>query len=184
MCACIKVELVFMFDRLRAEREAVMAEAIFGGKMQTILMVCLGNICRSPMAEGAVRRKAAARGMTLTIDSAGTGGWHSGDAPDPRAIKVCGQYGVDITSFRARQIVAQDFRRFDLILALDGSNLMHLHQIAPPDETEKIRLFGEYAGVGGVVDPYYGSLNGFDDCWKQIERAADGLLDAMQSGRV
>lgn len=152
--------------------------------MQKILMVCLGNICRSPMAEGAMRHKAAQRGMELTIDSAGTGGWHSGEAPDPRSMEVCHRYGVDISGLRARQIAPEDFRRFDLILALDGSNLLHLQQIAPDETAEKLRLFGDYAGIGGVADPYYGNLNGFDDCWKQIERAADGLLNAMQSGQV
>ena len=152
--------------------------------MQKILMVCLGNICRSPMAEGAVRHKTAERGIDLTVDSAGTGGWHSGEAPDPRSVQVCRKYGVDIASLRARQIIGEDFRRFDLILALDGSNLLHLQQIVPEDAADKLRLFGEFAGIGGVADPYYGNLNGFDDCWKQIDRPADGLLDALQSGRV
>ena len=152
--------------------------------MQKLLMVCLGNICRSPMAEGAVRQKAATRGMALTVDSAGTGGWHSGEAPDPRSVHVARQYGVNTAALRARQIGLDDFRRFDLILALDGSNLMHLQQIVPAEAADKLRLFGDFAGIGGVADPYYGNLSGFDDCWKQIERAADGLLDALESGQV
>ena len=136
------------------------------------------------MAEGAVRRKAAERGMAISVDSAGTGGWHSGDAPDPRAVQVARHYGVDIAALRARQIRVEDFRQFDLILALDGSNLMHLQRLAPAEEVGKLRLFGDFAGIGGVPDPYYGSLSGFDDCWKQIERAADGLLDALVAGQV
>lgn len=152
--------------------------------MQTILTVCLGNICRSPMAEGAVRKAAAARGIALTVDSAGTGGWHSGDRPDQRAIQICQQHGVDISGQRARQIEAADFARFDLILALDGANLIHLQQLAPPEAAHKIRLFGDFAGIGGVADPYYGDMTGFADCWNQIDRAADALLDAMQAGQV
>ena len=152
--------------------------------MQNVLMVCLGNICRSSMAEGAVRHHAQARGVALTVDSAGTGGWHSGDAPDPRSIQICNKYGVDIAQQRARQIGLEDFRRFDLILALDGANLLHLQHIAPSEEAHKIRLFGEYADIGGVPDPYYGDLNGFEDCWRQIDRAAQAFLDAVQSGKV
>lgn len=152
--------------------------------MQKLLMVCLGNICRSPMAEGAVRHAAAARGMAVSVDSAGTGGWHSGEAPDLRSIQICRQHGIDITMQRARQIESADFDDFDLILALDGANLMHLQQIAPPDATAKIRLFGEFAGVGSVADPYYGGAEGFVDCWQQIVRGADGLLDALQKGEV
>ena len=131
-----------------------------------------------------MRRGAAARGMDVSVDSAGTGGWHSGEAPDPRSIAVCRQFGVDISDQRARQIQAADFCDFDLILALDGSNLMHLQQLVPAEAATKLRPFGEFSGVGGVADPYYGGQEGFVDCWRQIERAADGLLDAMQSGQV
>ena len=131
-----------------------------------------------------MRHHAEARGLALTLDSAGTGGWHAGEAPDPRSIQTCRKYGVDIADQRARQIVAEDFRRFDLILALDGANLMQLQHMVPPDLEDKIRLFGDYAGIGGVADPYYGDLDGFEECWTEIDRAAIAFLDALQSGQV
>lgn len=152
--------------------------------MQKLLIVCLGNICRSPMAEGAVRHVAAARGLDLMVDSAGTGGWYAGEAPDPRSIDVCRKQGVDITQLRARQITVQDFHRFDLVLAMDGANLLQLQNLAPSEFANKIHLFGAFAGVGGVADPYYGGLDGFVDCWQQIERATHALLDTIESGQV
>jgi protein-tyrosine phosphatase len=94
--------------------------------MTSILFVCLGNICRSPMAEGALRQAAAQRGIDLTIDSAGTGGWHVGDPPDPRAIATARARGVDLSGLRGRVVRAEDFHRFDLIVALDRSNLQGL----------------------------------------------------------
>lgn len=152
--------------------------------MKKILMVCLGNICRSPMAEGAVRHAAAARGIALEVDSAGTGGWHVGEAPDPRAIAICQSNGVAIGDLRARQIAAEDFTRFDAIFALDGANLIQLQQMAPPEAATNIWLFGEFSDIGSVADPYYGDANSFDDCWRQIDRAAQALVEAIGNGEV
>jgi protein-tyrosine phosphatase len=144
-----------------------------------ILFVCLGNICRSPLADGALRHKVAQRGLGWTVDSAGTGGWHAGDAPDARALAVAGRHGVDIAGLRARQVRADDFVRFDLILAMDHDNLAGLHAIAPPDHSADVRLALDL--VGGregqaVADPYYGDARGFDATWRDAQAIATAVL--------
>ena len=131
-----------------------------------VLCVCLGNICRSPMAEGALRRVLAAEHH---VDSAGTGAWHAGNPPDPRGLATARRRGYDNSAQRARQVTADDFRTFDLILAMDASNLETLQQIAPPDTTARIRMF--HPG-GDVPDPYYGGDSGFDTVLDMIEEAA------------
>ena len=149
-----------------------------------ILFVCLGNICRSPMAEGVFRRVAEEAGMLdrFEIDSAGMGDWHKGEAPDHRAQKAALDRGVDISGQSARKVEPEDFDDYDLVLAMDGSNIDDLYEIAPHAARTKIRRFLSYAphlGVEDVPDPYYGGTAGFDHALDLIEAAAQGLLDAL-----
>jgi protein-tyrosine phosphatase len=152
---------------------------------QSILFVCLGNICRSPLAEGVFRSVLAERGMAddFVIDSAGMGDWHLGQAPDPRAIAVAKAHGLDISGQRARGIRPEDFRRFDLILGMDRKNVRELHEIAPAAFRNKIHLFPDYAGsdTKEVPDPYYGDAAGFAETYHLIRAAAEGLADKMAS---
>ncbi|RCW79436.1 low molecular weight protein-tyrosine-phosphatase [Paracoccus lutimaris] len=148
----------------------------------SVLFVCMGNICRSPLAEGAMRAAAADAGLAVRIDSAGTGAWHSGEAPDPRAQEVAARDGVDISGQRARQVTAQDFRDFDHIVAMDLSNLANLRKIAPKDGRARLSLMLDHVpGREGksVADPYYGSDSGFDATWHDVRAGARGLLAAM-----
>lgn len=151
-----------------------------------LLFVCLGNICRSPMAEGAFRRVAAAEGVLdrFEIDSAGLGDWHVGQAPDDRAQRAAGQRGIDISEQSARQVSREDFARFDLLLAMDGSNYDDLTQFAPKNKRHKIRRFLDFAphaGTRDVPDPFFGEAEGFDHALDLIEEAARGLLAALLS---
>jgi protein-tyrosine phosphatase len=146
-----------------------------------LLFVCLGNICRSPMAEGAFRRAAVEKGVLdrFEIDSAGLGDWHVGQAPDDRAQKAAGQRGIDISGQIARQISREDFVRFDLLLAMDDSNYDDLAELAPRNARHKIRRFLDFAphaGTKDVPDPFFGEAEGFDHALDLIEEAARGLL--------
>ena len=146
-----------------------------------LLFVCLGNICRSPMAEGAFRHVAAEQGVLdrFEIDSAGLGSWHVGQAPDHRAQKAADQRGIDISGQSARQIRSSDFTSFDLLLAMDGSNYGELVQLAPKGERHKIRRFLDFAphaGTKDVPDPFFGEAEGFDRALDLIDEAARGLL--------
>lgn len=146
--------------------------------MKSILFVCLGNICRSPMAEGVFRHVAAGRGLNVTVDSAGTGSWHVGNPPDDRAQRAAADRGIDISGLRARQVSSDDFDRFDLVIAMDDANVATLLRTAPGDAQNRIRLFLEFAPgltVREVPDPYYGGADGFDHVLDLIEAAAGGL---------
>ena len=148
----------------------------------SVLFVCLGNICRSPLAEGAMRAAARDAGLVVRIDSAGTGAWHSGEAPDPRAQEVAARDGVDISALRARQVTAQDFRDFDHIVAMDLSNLANLRKLAPADGRARLSLMLDHVpGHEGrpVADPYYGDEQGFDATWRDVRAGERGLLAAM-----
>ncbi len=147
-----------------------------------VLFVCLGNICRSPLAEAAFRRELAGRGLTATIESAGTGGWHAGHPPDPRAQRVARLQGVEIGGYRARQVVAADFRAFTHILALDSRNLADLKAQRPRDAAARIGLLLDHVpGREGqsVADPYYGDEAGFLVTWDEVSLAAAGLARAL-----
>lgn len=144
----------------------------------SVLFVCMGNICRSPLAEGAFRTEAQRLGLDVVIDSAGTGGWHKGHPPDRRAIAVARRNGVDISGQRARKVTADDFRRFTHILALDHDNLKALRALRPVDGAAELGLLLDYAdGLEGraVADPYYGNEAGFDVTWSEVTAAAKGL---------
>lgn len=149
----------------------------------SVLFVCLGNICRSPLAEGVFRELAAREGVAVRIDSAGTGDWHLGHAPDKRAQAVAAKNGVDICSLRARLVTPDDFRTFDYIVAMDASNLANLEAMRPDDATAKVGRLLDYAtqaGVPDVPDPYYGGPEGFDETYRLVEAGAKGLLQHIR----
>ena len=150
---------------------------------QSILFVCLGNICRSPTAEAVFTAKAMKAGHTdLMIDSAGTGAWHVGNPPDRRASAHARKRGYDLSPLRARAVDPTDFEKFDLILAMDQQNLSDLKAMAPKNATAKIQLFLTYqhSSIREVPDPYYGGDQGFEHVLDLIEAASDGLLDALK----
>lgn len=146
-----------------------------------VLFVCMGNICRSPTAEGVARAIAERKGLKLRFefDSAGTHGYHVGDAPDSRARLAAARRGYDLSSLRARQVNGYDFIRFDLVLAMDRANLKLLRQACPEEHRGKLGLFLEYGSLNEqeVPDPYYGDERGFDLVLDLVEDAADGLIE-------
>jgi len=150
-----------------------------------ILFVCLGNICRSPAAEGVLRARSKARGLDLVIDSAGTGGWHAGDPPDERMIRAAAGRGYDISRQRARQVELADFYSFDFLLAMDLRNQSDLLAMAPPNREGDIRLFLDFAQTKEreTPDPYYGGASGFEHVLDLIEKGADGFLDYLEDER-
>jgi protein-tyrosine phosphatase len=146
-----------------------------------VLFVCMGNICRSPTAEGVFREFARrhAPDLALEVDSAGTHDYHVGEPPDPRALKAASTRGLDISGLRARQVEAADFERFDLILAMDRLNYETLRERSPPAFRSRIRLLLEFADDASredVPDPYYGGPQGFEEVLDLLEDAAAGLL--------
>ena len=153
--------------------------------MTSVLFVCMGNICRSPLAEGAFRREAARLGLAVEIDSAGTGGWHAGEAPDPRAQAVARRNGVDITRQRARQVRIQDFSRFTHIVAMDEDNFAALKRMQPRDSTAEISLLLDHVpGREGaaVADPYYGDETHFAETWVEVSVGARALAEWLAPG--
>lgn len=145
-----------------------------------VLFVCMGNICRSPTAEGVFRQRLQQAGLLerVMVDSAGTGDWHVGKAPDDRSAKTALRRGYDLSSLRARQVEAADFDRFDLILAMDHDNLARLKALRPYRRGAELDLFLRRYGlvVDEVPDPYYGGVSGFEQVLDLIEQASDGLL--------
>jgi protein-tyrosine phosphatase len=151
-----------------------------------LLFVCLGNICRSPLAEAAFRLEAARRGLEVEIDSAGTGDWHSGEPPDRRAQAVAARNGADISNLRARQVGPEDFDRFDHIIALDRENLACLRAIEPAGARARLSLLLDHVqGREGepVADPYYGGDAHFDETWRDVTAGARALAEAIGNGR-
>lgn len=150
-----------------------------------LLFVCLGNICRSPSAEGVVRARAAEAGIAVVTDSAGTGDWHVGSPPYGPMIDAAAARGIDISDLRARQVTATDFTDFDLILAMDDDNLANVERLRPYGSETPVKLFMDYAPEAGtrvVPDPYY--TRDFDGALDLIEQAAAGVLDAVAGGRA
>lgn len=147
-----------------------------------VLFVCLGNICRSPLAEAAFRREVAARGLEVAVDSAGTGDWHVGGPPDERARAIARRKGCDIDHYKARQVSAEDFRRFTHIFALDAANLAELRRLSPSDATAGLGLLLDLvpgrAGEG-VTDPYFGEAEGFEETWSDVTAAAKVLAERL-----
>jgi protein-tyrosine phosphatase len=152
----------------------------------SVLFVCLGNICRSPLAEAAFRNEAERLGLDVEVDSAGTGDWHVGRPPDPRAAEVARKNGTDISHLRARQVTAEDFRRFDFIVALDGANLASLLDLQPPDgRAELLLLLDHVPGREGepVADPYYGDAGHFDVTWMDVTVGAEAFARGIADRR-
>ena len=146
-----------------------------------LLVVCLGNICRSPMAEGVLRARIAASTLAgrVIVDSVGTGDWMVGQPPDPRAISTAARHGVDISGLRARQICRDDFARHDWLLCADRSNLRDVRALGPMDAHSRCALLLDWAGVAAetdVPDPYHGGAAEFEAVWGLLDRAAQGVL--------
>lgn len=154
------------------------------GRAGSVLMVCLGNICRSPLAEAALRAAAEREGVDIEVDSAGTGDWHLGRAPDSRAQAVAKRLGgIDIGNLRARQVSAADFHRFDHILAMDDTNLRELRAMQPAGSKAKLSLLLDYLPDHkgkSVADPYYGEDAGFDTTWSQVSAASETFLQSLR----
>ena len=145
---------------------------------KSVLFVCLGNICRSPLAEAAFRREAERMGIDAEADSAGTGDWHVGEPPDRRAIAVAAKNGIDISGLRARQVGPEDFGCFDHVVALDPQNLRDLKRMQPADAKAELSLLLDHVeGRQGepVADPYYGGAEHFDQTWRDVTQGAEGL---------
>jgi protein-tyrosine phosphatase len=152
----------------------------------SVLFVCLGNICRSPLAEAAFRKAAADAGLEAMTDSAGTAAYHVGNPPDPRAIVTAARYGVDILGYQARQISTQDYTRFTHIFALDSSNLADIQRRTLGNTTAEIALLMDVLeGREGeaVADPYYGDQEHFEVTWTDVSAAAEALVAKLLSGR-
>ena len=146
-----------------------------------VLTVCLGNICRSPLAEVLVRKALQEAGIEATVDSAGTGEWHLGELPDARARKVAADHGITLTH-TARRLSEQDFSDFDHILVMDEQNLRTVKKLQPTTSKARVKMIRDFdaAGKGAVPDPYYGGQDGFDHVADLVEDAAEGLLKEIE----
>lgn len=153
----------------------------------SVLMVCMGNICRSPTAEGVLRHKldAAGLGGRVEVDSAGTHGYHRGEPPDARAIRHAAQRGYDLSKLRARRVDEADFLRFDWLLAMDGDNLENLRSMSPDAPRARLGLLMEHArrftGQREVPDPYYGPAAAFEQVLDLVEDACDGFIERLRA---
>jgi protein-tyrosine phosphatase len=150
-----------------------------------VLFVCMGNICRSPTAEGVFRKLLDERapGLDVQVDSAGTHAYHVGEPPDPRAQRAALRRGVDLSAQRARRVTEQDFTHFELVLAMDEQNHATLLEICPVEQRGRVRLLLEFAphlGHNEVPDPYYGGSNGFEHVLDLVEEAAVGVLEHLR----
>ena len=152
---------------------------------KSILFVCLGNICRSPLAEGVFGDIVAANGAQdrFVVDSAGTGDWHVGKPPDRRSVAVARRYGIDLAGLRARQVAPADFDHFDLILGMDGDNVATLGALAPPERRGRIAQFHAYSTgtPRDVPDPYFGAEDGFETVYRMIRAAAGSLFEKLDA---
>lgn len=145
------------------------------GRPRRVLLVCMGNICRSPTAEEVLRVKARQAGLRIEFDSAGTENYHVGDPPDPRSVRHARERGYDLTALRARQVHAADFQAFDLILAADEINLRELRRRCPAEQRHRLALF---LGDVALPDPYYGESDDFEKVLDLVEKQAAALVSA------
>ncbi len=145
-------------------------------------MVCLGNICRSPLAQGILESKVNSN--NVFVDSAGTSGFHEGALPDPRSILVAQKYNIDITDQQSRKFIVSDFDEFDIIYAMDKSNLLNIQSLARNDEDlSKVKLILnelQDSKNNEVPDPYYGGDNGFENVYEMLEKACDNIVSKLQ----
>jgi protein-tyrosine phosphatase len=153
-----------------------------------VLFVCMGNICRSPTAEGVFRHRLLehAPELRVFVDSAGTHAYHIGEAPDPRARRAAERRGVDLSTLRARKVTAEDFERFDYVLAMDKLNKVTLEDLAEPSQHGRIKLFLEFApqlSRVDVPDPYYGGTIGFEQVLDLVEEASIGFIEHLRALR-
>ena len=151
-----------------------------------VLFICMGNICRSPLAHGLFEHRVEKTGLAdrITIDSAGTHAYHVGNLPDPRSQQTAQSHGIDLSSQRARQVVVSDFEHFDYVLAMDKDNYSLLSAQCPDEHQYKLKLFLEFASQldeTEVPDPYYGGDSGFEQVYQLIDVAADGLMADIES---
>lgn len=157
-------------------------------KRTAVLFVCMGNICRSPLAEGIFSHLVETQSIAgrFLIDSAGTGGWHAGHPPDPRSVAVARQHGIDISSQKARQVRAVDFVDFDVIFAMDEDNLDRLRASCPLQYRHKIHLFSQYATgrSENVPDPYYGDEDGFQTVYTMLLDGCIPALEKLETGHA
>jgi protein-tyrosine phosphatase len=168
-----------------ARRKRDVSEMPADGRKTKVLFVCLGNICRSPTAEGVFRQlvKEADLADRIEVDSAGTGDYHIGERPDPRACWAASRRGYDLTPLRARQVGRHDFYEFDYVLAMDEQNMRALQQLAPPEHAHKLKMFTDFCSSGdcGIPDPYAGGPQSFEDVLDLVEDSAQGLLRRLRS---
>ncbi|TIP03352.1 MAG: low molecular weight phosphotyrosine protein phosphatase [Mesorhizobium sp.] len=153
--------------------------------INSVLFVCLGNICRSPLAEGVFRAvwTERGRGHEMLLDSAGTGGWHAGEEPDRRSIAVAAQHGVDISGQRARKVLPGDFSRFNLILGMDRANVRDLKALAPQAARDRVHLYLDFAvgRAADVPDPYYDGAEAFASVYRMIREASEALAKRLEA---
>jgi len=153
--------------------------------MKKILFICLGNICRSSMAQGVLQAELHHRGiLDIEVDSAGTGSWHIGNRPDSRAIETAARHGIDISTQRARQVRPSDFNDFDLIIAMDADNfadLEHLQSSKNPQQLVMCLQFSKASDLRDVPDPYYGDQDGFEHVMTILKDACHGIADHITS---
>ncbi|WP_190335781.1 low molecular weight phosphotyrosine protein phosphatase [Vibrio sp. S9_S30] len=149
--------------------------------MSKVLVVCLGNICRSPTGEAVLKAKSRQKGFDLIVDSAGTQAYHCGEKPDQRSMQAGERRGYSFKGMTSRKIRLDDFERFDLILAADHTNLSDLQQLCPPEHQHKLKLFLSFSDsqYDEIPDPYYGGENGFEMVIDLIEDASDALLKQL-----
>ena len=149
----------------------------------SVLFVCMGNICRSPLAEGIFRDRLAQAQLAefVTVDSAGTGNWHQGEAPDARSVETAARHGIDISGQRARQLVPEDFELFDMIFAMDRSNEATMRARAPSSRHDRIFLFLDHTlgSRADVPDPYYGGVDGFEDVYQLLREGCTELVSRL-----
>lgn len=152
----------------------------------SVLFVCLGNICRSPLAEGVLRHRAAERGLeeAIDVDSAGTGAWHAGESPDERSVAVARRHGIELGG-QARKLTEADLEEFDWVIAMDRENLGNVESLRErAGGSARVHLLREFDPEPGeeVPDPYFGGPGGFDDVYEMVDRSVTALLDEIEDG--